>query len=146
MPAKGQCKYTPEELEKKVEEYFDYCKNTMVEAVVGKQVIQVSKPPHIIGLALYLGMHRDTIYRYLNGDYRGSEEAQNKVSDILSRARDRIVLDAYEGAALGRYNERITQLKLGRMGESVKQEIQANAELAVTWQGATAQEADEYSG
>lgn len=146
MPGKGQCKYTPEALKKKVDEYFDYCKNTMVEAVVGKQVIQVSKPPHIIGLALYLGITRETLYQYLDGNYRGSEEAQKKVSDILSRARDKIILDAYEGAALGRYNERITQLKLGRMGESVKQEIQANAELAVTWQGTTAQEADEYSG
>lgn len=150
MPAKGQCKYTPDELEAKVEEYFEYCKENKVEAIVGKTVVMVSTPPDIVGLSLFLGISRETLYRYLHGDYRGDtgdsrENTQQRVCDILTRARDRIIQDAYQGASLGRYNERITQLRLGRMGESVKTEIEHSGNMAVTWQGSTAQEAEDWA-
>ena len=124
MPGKGQCKLTPDELVQRVAAYFEDCAATKVEAVIGKRVVEVSRPPTMIGLAIWLDMTQDTLYRYLNGDYRAygdagqiDNEARQHVSEIITRARDKIIRDAYEGATLGRYNERITTLRLGRMGE-----------------------------
>lgn len=75
----------------------------------------------------------------------GDAEAQLTMRHILTRAKDRMVQDAYEGATLGRYNERITTLRLGRMGETVAQQIEHTGAMTVTWQGISAEDAARYS-
>jgi hypothetical protein len=65
---------TPELLEEKCIEYFEYC-------VTEKQIITIT------GLCLYLGIHRDTL--------NGWRKESNQFSDTIKRAID-CVLIAYE--------------------------------------------------
>ena len=124
MPAKGQTAYTPDELQAKVDAYFTECANTMIDGVSGKTVIKLSRPPTVEGLCLALGISRDTLYRYKGGDFRSEDkDAQNRVSDIITRAIDRMTQDTLEGAMVGRYDARIAGLVLGHRGYSTKAEI-----------------------
>lgn len=156
MPARGQVTYTPDELEQLIDEYFAKCANEEVMAVVGKTKITLPRMPTIEGLALHLGLGRATLYRWLEGEYGATtegpggetvpdKEAQQRVRDMLARAKDRIILDAYEGATYGRYNDRITMMRLGRMGETVKQEVDQTTTVKAVWVGVDPADAEQYS-
>ena len=124
MPAKGWAKLTPDELEQKTEAYFQECKDTLIDGVSGKTVIKLSRPPTVEGMALHLGINRDTLYAYKNGEYPSEDkDIQKRVSGTITRAIDRMTQDTLEGAMVGRYDARIAGLVLGRRGYSTKQEI-----------------------
>lgn len=63
-----------EELEKKIQEYWDYCEER-------------EKPYTISGLAYYLNTTRQTIFNYSRRD---------EFAPIIERARDRVLMDTEE--------------------------------------------------
>jgi hypothetical protein len=65
---------TPEDLERKCIEYFDFC-------ITDKQIITIT------GLCLFLGIHRDTL--------NGWRKEKNEFSDIINRAMQSVEI-AYE--------------------------------------------------
>lgn len=163
MPGRGQATYTPEALEAKIDQYFDWCNlpENHVETISGKHRISIPRPPMWVDLSVYLGVDRETLRRWMNGEYHSIQEsrkglspdevaqaekkAQERVRGILTRARDRIVTDAYLGASRGVYNERATALRLGRMGETPKTEVQHSGAMTVAWEGVSAGEAEDYA-
>lgn len=161
---RGEVKYTPEELEKAVDAYFAWCQEPeqWTFAIVGKHRVEIPRIPMWIDLALYLGVDRETLRRWMEGEYNyipeelrkaltkeqiaeQELEAQKRVRGILTRAKERIINDAFIGAGRGVYNERATAFRLGRMGETVKQEVQHSGGMAVAWQGVDPADADKYS-
>ena len=108
-------------------------------------------PYTMVGIANALGISRDCLYEYMDGRYPsdGTEKGDNTqrlIADTLTRARAKVEQYTIEHAALGDIDNRIAQLLMHGWGYASKQEVQHTGGLAVTWQGATAQEADEYSG
>ena len=65
---------TPEQLQKDVDRYFDYCK-------------EESKPETIAGLAYYTNVDRHTIYNY---------DKKDEYFHIIKRARERILMGLEE--------------------------------------------------
>lgn len=103
-----------EELEKRVNEYFEYCEVN-------------EKPCTISGLAYFLGVNRRTVVNYANREAYG---------DVIERARDRVLMDMEEGAMVGKYNPAITIFGMKNNFEmsdktEVKQEV--DAEIKVKW-------------
>ena len=155
MPGKGQGKLTLEQLRDGIEEYFKLCKETKVTAVIGKQLVEISKPPLIQGLLLHLGIDDNTWYRYGDGEFpvdpkklkegETVESIQKQVRDIIGCARQRIIVDAYEGATLGIYKEQTTQNRLSRMGEKPNVELNNTGSFKLEWANVSPDQADAYS-
>lgn len=87
-----------EELERKIEEYFDKCAGHMLEDDEGKPVLNKwdepvilgAKPPTMTGLALFLGFSgRQTLLNY---------HERQEFMDAITRAKSRI--EAYAEARL----------------------------------------------
>lgn len=146
MPAKGWAKLSPDELEQKTEAYFQECKDTLVDGVSGKTVIKLSRPPTVEGMALHLGINRDTLYAYKNGEYPSEDkDTQKRVSGIITRAIERMTQDTLEGAMVGRYDARIAGLVLGHRGYSTKAEIAHSGGIEVKLTGATTEQVNKWS-
>lgn len=73
-------KYTPEQLEKRIREYFKYAEKE-------------KKPPTFAGLAIYLDIHRSVLYDY---------ETLPDYSDIIKKAREMILADKIERLITGK--------------------------------------------
>ena len=151
MPAKGRAKLTPEQIDKLIQEYFEHCDSTVRAVQIGKRVAEVQTPYSLAGLAAYMDLSRDTLYEWSNGKYpvsddtEGSRDIQNRVSDSIMRARRRIEASLLERSLTGELDSKIAALILGHMGYAAKQEVQHSGNMAVTWQGSTAQDAEEWS-
>jgi len=76
------------EVEKKIEEYFDYCDNRLVQGYDNKtneQFAYISPEPYTMsGLAYYLGIDRKTLYNYSTKD---------EYFPTIKRARDKVEMD-----------------------------------------------------
>ena len=155
MPAKGHGKLTLQQLESGIEEYFKICKETKVTAVIGKQLVEIPKPPLIQGLLLHLGIDDNTWYRYADGEFpvdpktlkdgETVESVQKYVREIIGCARQRIIVDAYEGATLGIYKEQTTQNRLSRMGEKPNVDITNTGSFKLEWANVSPDKAMDYS-
>lgn len=71
-------------LQKKIDEYFDECKNESEITIVDGKEIKIPNPqiPTIAGLAYHLGTDRHTIYNYSNKD---------EFFHTIKKARDLII-------------------------------------------------------
>lgn len=151
MPAKGQSNVSHQELIRRAEQYFIDCDNSRVEYTTRAGVPCVRQTPYtMIGLANAIGVSRKTLYEYMAGKYPsdGTEEgdaAQHLVRDTLMRMRDRVEQYTVEHAALGDIDNRIAQLLMSGWGYKERHEVEHSGGMAVTWQGSTAQEAEEWS-
>lgn len=151
MPAKGQAKLSPEQIEQLIAQYFVYCDSTKRIVTVGKRVAEVTIPYSMAGLAAYMDVSRDTLYEWCKGKYPIHEDTeegrdiQKRVSDSIARARRKIEASLLERSLTGELDSKIASLILGMMGYTNKQEVQHSGNMAVTWQGSTAQEAEEWS-
>lgn len=76
MPAGRPPKYkTPEELQKKIDQYFEEEVGTeVISSADGKDQKVIPKPPTVSGMALYLGfMNRNSMYDYGDrGEFSGT--------------------------------------------------------------------------
>ncbi len=95
MPAKAF--NSPEELEKLINKYFDYCDSQKEEVknAKGETVKIMQKPYTISGLCVYLGIHRDTLNEYSHKD---------EYSDTIKKAKSRVENYAEEGLLAGKLN------------------------------------------
>jgi len=77
-----------EELSKKIDEYFDYCDNRLVQGYDNKtneQFAYISPEPYTMsGLAYYLGIDRKTLINYCD---------KNEFFHTVKKARDRVEMD-----------------------------------------------------
>jgi len=135
--------YTVEELQQKVNDFFDYCKNTQVTVPYGKRDIIRSIPPTMARLALFLDMHPDTLYSYINCEVKGEESQQ--YSEIVARARRRIEAELLEGMLTGSIDPRAAAPVIARFGYSNKAEGEDNATLKVVFEGMDKAQVDRAS-
>lgn len=83
--------------------------------------------PSIAGLAVYLGVNRDTVYAWRDKDLTASTEEEKSLflefsdilGDILTEQEKRLV----NGGISGTYNPMITKLALGKHGYADKADI-----------------------
>ena len=93
----------------------------------------------MIGLAVWLGISKVTLYSYIRGEIEGADE---RIVSLLSRARDRIEEHVVQAAANGDYDARIAGLVLSGYGYGKPQEEQT---VTVRVQAATPKEVDDWS-
>ena len=121
MP-KPFCITDPEELKKKVQAYFDHCHATEKVYDLKNGDIKVRKQfPTMTGLANWLGIGRDSLYRYTNGEENtAGYDADNikAISDTLLHAKQDIADELMQAAISGDADSRIAGMLLTAMGET----------------------------
>jgi hypothetical protein len=97
-------------------QYFQWCDNNpwyRKEAVKGGDLagklisVPTQRPYTLSGLCLYLDVTRETFDNY------GKEESYKDFFDIVTRIRETIYTQKFEGAAVGAYNANIIIRDLG---------------------------------
>ncbi len=111
----------PEDLKKRVDEYFDHCHAT--EKILDLKNGDIKKRkqfPTITGLANWLGVHRDTLYSYINGEEKtgNSDEVNKQITDTLIYAKQQIAEELMQAAIAGDADSRIAGMLLTAMGET----------------------------
>ena len=131
----------PEDLKKRVDEYFDHCDATQRELPLKNGDVKNRKQfPTMTGLANWLGVHRDTLYSYINGEEKtgNSADVNKQITDTLIYAKQKIAEDLLQSALSGDADSRIAGMLLTAMGETVPE---SSATVNVIIQG----DADAYS-
>ena len=83
---------TPEDLQERVEQYLEICKAE-------------ERPLTMAGLAVYLGMARQSLWKYADGSYdKDRAEGELTHAEVLAWARTVIEADKNEKALCGKYN------------------------------------------
>nr|DAX12954.1 MAG TPA: DNA packaging protein gp3 [Caudoviricetes sp.] len=127
-------------IEKRVQAYFDHCDSTRQERTLKSGDLRIRQEhPSMIGLAVWLGISKVTLYSYIRGEIEGADE---RIVSLLSRARDRIEEHVVQAAANGDYDARIAGLVLSGYGYGKPQEEQT---VTVRVQAATPKEVDDWS-
>ena len=127
MPVGRPTKYNDNILEK-AEQYLLECVDTTEQVVTGesekftsyKEKIKVNLPT-IEGLAVYLNIHRDTLYQW--------EKEHPDFSDIIERLRGSQIKSLVNNGLSGDYNPTIAKVLLSKHGYSEKQEVQHSGEI-----------------
>lgn len=131
----------------RIEEFFDECMASKREFPLRNGSVQVryTKPPTMAGLAVFLGVHKDTVYSYMNAEQKTgvSSEATKGIADVLARARDRIEAFTVEASMSGDIDPKTASLILGGFGYANKTEDKAT--VTVRLAGATSKEVDDWS-
>lgn len=121
MKTKNTAFSNPEELEKRVEEYFIHCESTKREMVLKSGDVKIRQEfPSMAGLALWLKVSRETLYSYIEMDEKVSQDESitKEISDTLSRARERIKQNLIQNSLSGDADSRIAGMLLTAMGET----------------------------
>ncbi len=109
-------KFTPEQWQKKRDEYFSFCDNNPLyknEALksgdrAGEIIrIPAARPYLIEGLCNYANIHPQTFYNYLE------KEGYEDYFEITARARNRIFQQNIENGYIGAYDSNLVSRKLG---------------------------------
>lgn len=114
----------------RAKEYIDSCSDTHYEVKKKPKikdgvyngededvVIKKTKLPTIEGLALYLGIHRDTIYDW------ESQDDKSKFSDIISELRQKQADMLINNGLTGAYSPVISKVLLTKHGYRDSQEV-----------------------
>ena len=110
----------PEELKERVEEYFNRCENSKKIYELKNGDIKIRQEfPTMSGLAVHLGVTRETIYSYMNGESKtgNSEEVSKSISDTLLYARQRVATYLSQSSLSGDAEAKIASMLLNAMGE-----------------------------
>lgn len=111
-------KYTdPEEMQTKIEDYFQHCKTGRDVTIIRKQkavTIKQRIPASKAGLALHLGFNsRQSLDDYTKQNNHGYDpDKKQAFTDIIAQATLRCEADLLEGAAMGLFESKITGLVL----------------------------------
>ena len=136
----------PAALAEQIEAYFKHCEETKDVRQLKSGDIRIrQEPPCAIGLAVWLGIDKSSVYRYLNGDigHSAPPEVQQQLRDTFARARDRIELHTVRAASNGDMESRTAALLLATYGYSKPQDeggtvtvrIATDAEKSADWAG-----------
>lgn len=136
-----------DEVQQKVAEYFQTVEDSRREFPLKNGSVQVryEKPATMIGLAVWLHIRKDVLYDWM--EYRErqgklSEEEQNRITDILRDARDRIEAMTVERAAANDYEPKIATLILNGFGYSKQDDQRA---VLIKIEGAGNAEVEDWS-
>lgn len=122
-------KYNPEIL-KQAQKYISECVDTIEQVVTGesekftsyKEKIKVNLPT-IEGLAVYLGLSKDTIYQW--------EKEHPEFSDVIGVLRGNQVKSLINNGLSGDYNPTIAKVLLSKHGYSEKHDIEHSGKIEV---------------
>lgn len=110
-----------EELEKKVQEYFDRCKSSQKIYELKNGDIKIRQEfPTMSGLASFLGVDRNTLYSYINEESKDGwvdADELKLISNTLSRARQDIATALAQASLSGDADAKIAAMLLTAMGE-----------------------------
>jgi hypothetical protein len=117
--------YSAEAMQTKIDDYFDMLESTERQYIDKYGNPQVKrKPAYWTRLILHLGLTREGISPYVNGEY---DDEYNRFSDILSRARQLCECDIAENALMGNYQEKTAGIIMSyHHAIAEKQEINHN--------------------
>ena len=137
----------PSLVREKVSEYIDKCKNSRREFELknGSVAVRFEEPATMIGLAVHLGVSKETLYSYMSKEPKQGVDDKiiNEIGDCLMRARDEIESMTLSHAAVGDYDPKIATLILNGFGYNYKDE--SKPQVLIKIQGANNQEVDEWS-
>ena len=121
MNTKPTCFNDPEELQKKVDAYFEHCEGSKKVYELKNGDIKIRQEfPSMVGLARWLGVHKDTLSSYILGEDKVSldEDTNKKISATLICARDEIKKNYIQASMSGDADSRIAGMLLTAMGET----------------------------
>ena len=125
----------PEDLKQRVEEYFSRCENSKKIYSLKNGDIKIRQEfPTMSGLAVYLGVTRDTLYSYMNGESKTGvgEGVLKEISDTLLYARQRVATSLSQCSLSGDAEAKIASMLLTAMGETTPE---SNTTVNVIIQG-----------
>lgn len=143
----------PNLLDKKIEEYFKMCELSKEIYNLRSGDVKIRQTfPSVVGLAVFLGVHKDTIYSYINGEHKShfdnnqdglDVDIQNRISDLLLHARDRIEQETYGAIATGDFEGRFGAMVMGNFGYANKDDDNRTVRIVV--QSSSPNDIDDYS-
>lgn len=164
MGRRASLQLTPEELDIKIDEYFDKCKKSETVYEMKRGDIRVrAEWPSIVGLALYLGSSKTQLFEYANGNYPTEwidlipagqdhplkhiprQEIIKSYQESLSRAKARIEEIIVTASANGDIEPKIAALLLSQWGYTAKTEQENNSNMTLRWEGVDPTTAGSYS-
>jgi len=122
MNTKPTCFSDPVELQERVDAYFRHCEESKKVYELKNGDIKIRQEyPSMVGLALWLGVHKDTLSSYMLGEDKVSldDDINQKISATIICARDRIKKSYIESSMSGDADSRIAGMLLTAMGETV---------------------------
>ena len=140
---------SPEELAQKIDGYFAKCEASKDTRELKNGDIRVRQEvPSMVGLAVYLGVGKSTLYDYAEGKYdkqantadseqadRSAERDTVSYSEVIACARDRIEIATLQAASNGDMDGRVALARLAKFGYSTKIETENKSSLTVQWEG-----------
>ena len=111
----------PEELQERVDAYFQHCEDSKTVRELKNGDIKIRQEfPSMVGLARWLGVHKDTLSSYILGEDKVSldDDTNKRISATLIGARDEIKRNYIQSSMSGDADSRIAGMLLTAMGET----------------------------
>ena len=150
MKTKAELIADPEKLRRDVDAYFQHCEDSKAPRELKNGDVHIRQEyPTIVGLALWLNTHTNTIKRLIDEDDDTAPmddsliDAQNQARAILTYARQRIEQTMVQATLAGDAQDRLAAAMLARMG--VIGEDKASVSLEIKVAGMSSAEIDECS-
>lgn len=137
----------PDDLQQKVDAYFQHCESSITSRELKNGDVRYrEESPTMIGLAVWLGCNKETLYSYINmDDCRNiDEDTYNKLSNILACARDRMELALVNRALNGDCEAKGAAMILSNYGYSLKTETDNTSSVSVKIHGSS-KDAEDWS-
>ena len=150
MRTKEQLISDPAKLLEDIKAYFESCDKSRDERELKNGDLRVREvTPSVLGLAQYLHCHRTTINRLMDEDDNTQpidselSDAQIEARDILTYAKQEMILRLVTRAANSDANDKVSQAMLARYGEIGEDKTNINLQISVA--GASTSDVDEWS-
>ena len=150
MKTKAELIADPEKLRQDVDAYFAHCESTKNPRELKNGDVHIRQEyPTIVGLALWLNTHTNTIKRLIDDTDdtqpmdSGLIDAQNQARAILAYARQRIEQVMVQATLAGDAQDRLAAAMLARMGVIGEDKTSVSLEIKVA--GMSSAEIDECS-
>ena len=150
MKTKAELIADPDKLRQDVELYFKHCEDSKNPLQLKNGDIHIRQEyPTIVGLALWLKTHRNTITRLIDESDNTEpledwlKDAQIEARGILIDAKHRIEQTMVQATLNGDAQDRLAAAMLARMG--VIGEDKTNINLQISVAGASTSDVDEWS-
>lgn len=150
MKTKAELITDTDKLRRDVDAYFQHCEDSKNPRELKNGDIHIRQEyPTIVGLALWLKTHRNTITRLIDESDNTEpledwlKDAQIEARGILADAKHRIEQAMVQATLNGDAQDRLAAAMLARMG--VIGEDKANVSLSITVAGMSSAEIDECS-
>lgn len=111
----------PEGLQERVDAYFQHCEDSKTVRELKNGDVKIRQEfPSMVGLARWLGVHKDTLSSYILGEDKVSldDDTNKRISATLIGARDEIKRNYIQSSLSGDADSRIAGMLLTAMGET----------------------------